>query len=526
LPEYQTGKTMHVHLAKFMLYFQIRQLHEQGLSISSISAQLELNRRTVKKYLSMDEAQYEAFLSSQADRKKILLPYEGFIKERLELYSDTSAAQMHDWLKECYADFPVVSVKTVFNFVAWVRDKHHLPIVKETRQHQIVEETPYGQQAQVDFGEYNMRTSVGGRIKVYFFSLLLSRSRFKFIWFTDRPFTSGLAIQAHEQAFSYIQGTPQEVVYDQDKVFLVSENGGDIILTEAFRAYTREQSFSLHFCRKADPQSKGKVENLVKYIKQNFLYNRIYHNLETLNEQALAWLQRTANALPHAFTGKVPQVEWIIEQPFLKPYLEHPQQPDTTSDYLVRTNNAILYKGSLYSLPLGSYKGKDTYVAVELQQDLLIILDKVTRQEICRHKVASARGSKVVNSNHKRDTTAAIAEMMQELCSLLPDPEKGLQWLQMIKKEKPRYIRDQLKIIQDAIAKAQSAQVAKAIDFCLANAITRATDFRAILALEQKQKAESTAVYLNPLNGTTPKAALQQPSKSDIADYQAIVKKP
>ncbi|MBW3545810.1 MAG: hypothetical protein KY428_09485 [Bacteroidetes bacterium] len=312
----------------------------------------------------------------------------------------------------------------------------------------------------------------------------------------------------------------------QDKVFIVSENGGDIILTEAFRAYTREQSFSLHFCRKADPQSKGKVENLVKYVKQNFLYNRIYHNLQVLNEQATAWLQRTANALPHAFTGKVPHAEWIIEQPFLKPYHMHPQQPDTTSEYLVRTNNAILYKGSLYSLPLGSYKGKDTYVAVKLQQELLIILDKVTKQEICRHKLASARGSKVVNSNHKRDTTAAIAEMMQELCCLLPDPEKGLQWLQMIKKEKPRYIRDQLKIIQDTIAKAQSEQVANAVDFCLANAITRATDFRAILALEKKQKAESTAVYLNPLNGTTPKAALQQPSKSDIADYQAIVEKP
>ncbi len=517
---------MHVYLAKFMLYFQIHRMRQQGHSVSQISHQLELNRRTVKKYLSMDEAQYQAFLSSQSDRKKVLLPYEDFIKERLELYSDTSAAQMHDWLKEYHADFPVVSVKTVFNFVAWVRDKHHLPIVKESRQHQIVEETTYGLQAQVDFGEYNMRTSVGGRIKVYFFSLLLSRSRFKFIWFTDRPFTSGLAIQAHEQAFAYIKGTPQEVVYDQDKVFIVSENGGDIILTEAFRAYTREQSFSLHFCRKADPQSKGKVENLVKYVKQNFLYNRMYHNLEVLNEQALAWLQRTANALPHAFTGKVPQAEWIIEQPFLKPYLEQPGPLGDTAEYLVRINNAILYKGSLYSLPLGSYKGKDTYVAVELQEDLLIISERETKQEICRHKVASARGSKVVNSNHKRDTTAAIAEMIQALCCLLPDQEKGLQWLEMIKKEKPRYIRDQIQIIQGAIAKADSAQVAKAVDFCLANAITRATDFRAILDLEQKQKAETTEVYLNPLNGTTPKAALQQPSKSDIADYQAIVKKP
>jgi hypothetical protein len=75
LPEYQTGKTMDVYLAKFMLYFQLHRMRQQGHSVSQISQQLELNRRTVKKYLSMDEAQYEAFFSSQSDRKKVLLPY-------------------------------------------------------------------------------------------------------------------------------------------------------------------------------------------------------------------------------------------------------------------------------------------------------------------------------------------------------------------------------------------------------------------------------------------------------------------
>lgn len=141
-------------------------------------------------------------------------------------------------------------------------------------------------------------------MKVFFFTLVLSRSRFKYVWFTDHYFTSELAIQAHEQAFAYIKGIPDEIVYDraanrQDKVFIVSENKGDIILTDAFRTYMREQIFTLHraagrFCRKADPQSKGKVENVVKYVKQNFLYNRTYHNIETLNDEAMGWLGRTA----------------------------------------------------------------------------------------------------------------------------------------------------------------------------------------------------------------------------------------
>ena len=97
----------------------------------------------------------------------------------------------------------------------------------------MVDELPYGKQAQVDFGEYNMRSPSGTRAKVFFFTMILSRARFKYVWFTDRYFTSELAIIAHEKAFEYIESVPDEIVYDQDKVFIVSENGGDIILTAA-----------------------------------------------------------------------------------------------------------------------------------------------------------------------------------------------------------------------------------------------------------------------------------------------------
>ena len=55
------------------------------------------------------------------------------------------------------------------------------------------------------------------------------------------------------------------IVYDQDTLLLISENKGDLILTEAFRKYAEYRGFKLHFCRKSDPQSKGKVENVIKY---------------------------------------------------------------------------------------------------------------------------------------------------------------------------------------------------------------------------------------------------------------------
>lgn len=297
---------MNVYLNKFMVYFEIHRLSREGYSMRQISEELVINRRTVSKYLSLSEQEYELLLEQQSQRNKVLLPYENFVKMRLELFRDTPSAQMHDWLKEHFEDLPKVSQKTVFNFVSWIRRKHNLPLVKVPRQYEMVEELPYGKQAQVDFGEYTMRTSLGNRTKVFFFIMVLSRSRFKFVWFTDRHFTSLAAVDGHERAFSYFGGIPLEIVYDQDKVFLVSENGGDLILTDTFRSYMREQSFSLFFCRKSDPETKGKVENVVGYVKRNFLYNRTYHNIDTLNDEALGWLGRTANILPHAVTKKDP----------------------------------------------------------------------------------------------------------------------------------------------------------------------------------------------------------------------------
>jgi transposase len=162
-------------------------------------------------------------------------------------------------LKESYPELPKVSQKTVFNFVSRVRRKHNIPYIKTPRPYEVVEELPYGKQGQVDFGEYNMRNTLGKRVKVYFFAYILSRSRFKFVWFTDRPFTSVLTVEAHEKAFGYTGGIPEQIVYDQDRVLVVSENGGDIILTDTFKSYCLERSFSLYFCRKSDPESKGKV---------------------------------------------------------------------------------------------------------------------------------------------------------------------------------------------------------------------------------------------------------------------------
>jgi hypothetical protein len=355
--------------------------------------------------------------------------------------------------------------------------------------------------------------------------MVLSRSRYKYIWFTTHYFTSELAIQAHEKAFAFFEGIPDEIVYDQDKVFIVSENKGDIILTEGFRAYTRERPFRLHFCRKSDPESKGKIENVVKYTKQNFLYNRPFFDIDTLNQEAVAWLYRTANQMPHNGTKKEPYAQWNIERPFLQPYTASIPKP-LLINYTIRKDNTISWKSNFYSLPLGSYKGRGSAVAVRVENDQLLLCN-TDGSEICRHQIAIGSGQKIKKADHTRDKSSAINEMIEQLCACLDAPEKGREFFRLIRKSKPRYIRDQLLLFRSVAEKAERVVITAALEYCCQNQINSAGDFQAVVEqysqAQQTEQAMGKVLQMNPLSGSLPAEALMQPALSAIRDYEIIL---
>jgi len=515
------------------MYHEIQRMNREGFSISRISRIVLLDWRTVKHYLSMSEVDFDVFISGQPERKKELQLCEGFVHGKLKLYPDTSAAQMHDWLKEHFSHLEAVSAKTVFNFVVWVRQKYNLPKIPSARIYEMVAETPYGAQAQVDFGFYNMRDGAGKQVKVTFFTMVLSRSRYKFVWFSDVHFTTLLAVVAHERAFKFFEGVPAEIVYDQDRVFINDENIGDIILTDDFKAYIRECSFKLRFCRKADPESKGKIENVVKYVKQNFLYNRPFEDIETLNQAVTGWLQRTANAMLHGVTQKQPAAEWEREKVFLSPYVAY-EIKARLEPYTLRKDNTISWKGCFYSVPAGTYKGRGCKVAIYTENGTIIITDLPTGQaglqgkEICRHPIATGKGQKVLNTDHSRDKAAAINELIELVCALVDNAPQGRLLLTAIRVHKPRYIRDHIAIVKQCIEKNEKEIISKALDFCVLNNVNSAMDFKSVV--EQYSRSTISAkqplqpiTAINPLGGAMTANRLSEPAKSAIADYEALL---
>lgn len=510
-------------LNQWIMYHLIHQYDRLGFSSERIARYFGLDGRTIRKYLSMSEQDFEQYLISRGKREKLLSFYEDFVKQKLSEFQDTSTAQIHDWLKEHYPDFPDVTTKTVYNFVMYVRQAHNIPIVKPVREYSPVEELPYGEQAQVDFGEYNMRQSDGTRKKIKFFAMVLSRSRMKFIWFLDKPFTAQTVCQAHEKAFAFFGGIPNTIVYDQDRTMLVDENLGDLILTSTFKQYTKSRSFVLHFCRKSDPESKGKIENVIQYVKKNFLYNRPYYDMEALNTEAIAWLGRTANRLAHNFTKKSPESEFLIEQEFLKPYTPLIVQNMEIKTYTVRKDNTIAFRSNFYELPRGTHKGAGTQVIVKEYDNILSVYN-LQEVLICNFPISVLKGQKITNTNHRRDSSKTLHEMINLTANYFTQKEQALSYVMKIRKIHPRYTRDHLQVMLKVLPMADHATSDKALDFCLLNELFNGHEFEQVLhvhLLENQTSVKQNTIKL--LNNGNLDKAVQTPQKSNLQDYENII---
>ena len=431
------------------MWSKINELSRQSLSQMQIALKLGISRDTVRRYQRMNEKEFEELVSSEIlRRKRKLEAFEGFIQQLLQDSPFLSAAQIYDRLKEHFPDLPEVSERTVYNTVRLVREREDLPKVQECgRQMSKVPDCEYGEKAQVDFGEKVLRTSKGSQVKVYFMVMVLQRSRYKFVYLQNTPFTAKTTVYAHHLAFNYFGGMPRKVIYDQDRKMLVSENFGDYVMTEEFARYVNAAGFEPVFCMPYDPASKGQSEAVVKYVKNNFLAGRTYVNIESLNDEAIGWLSRTANAKVNSSTRLIPAEEFKKEQPMLALYVEEIEEPEMEArEYSVRKDNTLLYHSNFYSLPLGTYAGQGTKVLVikNVDSNELEIYDPKDFCLIARHKISPFRGKYINKDEHASSRSRDILESEQVLHTFFnewADDSLLSRFLKELHDNRPRYYR-------------------------------------------------------------------------------------
>jgi len=474
------------------MWYKVKELSESGLNISQIHYETQLDRATVRRYLMLSEQEFHEWIKRRQNIPKKLQPYYDFVKDTLEKQPYLSSPQIEDRLLEQFKDLPVVHSKTTHNLVKNIRLSHSLPKQKEKkiRDYEKLAERPFGEEAQADFGQTYLQTETTYQKKIYFFAIVLSRSRQKYVYTQGYPFTTATAIYAHELAFEYFQGIPKKIIYDQDRVFISEENLGDVILTEGFRAFCESNPFNPVFCKKGDPESKGKVENVVKYTKQNFLRGRTYRNDQLLQSECLRWLSRRANGKVHGATQKVPFQEWLIEKEYLYPLQSAPAIPKSIMpSYSVRKDNCIRYKGNFYSLPAATYKGPNTKVLLEVKDRILCIHN--TEQKILAQHLMPQDDEKGLYIRdeahvHVRGKNFKSENSYEELIALFNDP-KVEQYLTLLEQDKPRYFKDNLKVIHKSVINASEEIAMKAFLVCLENSIYNGNDFGKVLAALKKQ---------------------------------------
>lgn len=450
---------------KHIMWYKVNQLIEQGLNKSQISRHLSLHRQTVGRYSSMDEA---SFLSSNCYRRHVassLDPYLPSVLGYLDFCQDMSSSQIHDRLREDFVSLPVVHPNTVFNYVQRVRQEHHLPKKDDSSRAFIkIPDSEYGEFAQVDFGEKWVYTANKRSVKIYFFALVMCRSRYKYIYLQRTPFTTKTSIYAHEMAFEYLGGVPHKIIYDQDKVFIHSENLGDYLLTTEFRGFASKYHFQTIFCRKSDPQSKGKVENVVKYVKNNFLKGRAFTDIESLNIQAVSWLERTGNGLTHHGTKLIPSEVYKRERSHLLSYVGTPHKvEEVMKTYRVRKDNTICYRSNYYSLPLGTYKKGDCDVYLSIDKDRLIIYDIESGKVITTHHVSSDRGKLVSHPDHRKRDRTTVVELEKEVLIHFQHREEVKLYLDSISQTKARYYLDNLRYLHRNMQKYKIEDIVNVI---------------------------------------------------------------
>lgn len=123
-----------------------------------------------------------------------------------------------------------------------------------------------------------------------------------------------------------------------------------------------------------------------------------------------------------------------------------------------------------------------------------------------------------------RDLTSGIDQLIEQLSGQFNNPERAKEYFLQIRKDKPRYIRDQLQHIKKLIGVMDIDIIDQAMTFCIDNKIYRATDLESVAKKILSQKSQETKVsqpiVIKTINQTAHKII---PNKSDISDYQSLM---
>jgi len=419
---------------------KIKALYDEGkgMSIRGIARELDISRNTVRKYLRMDEVEIARRMDNPS-RVKVLDDYEEYIVHLLETYPRLSALKVLRKLRERVEGLDV-SGRSMRRYLQALKGR---VLQKRRRYYEPVLDMVPGVQCQVDLGEMGGIEIGGEERKIYFAVFVLSYSRLMHVSVSSTPVDTEAFIRMHDEAFRYFGGCPEECVYDQTKLVVIREEFRELELNNRFHQYATMAGFRIRACEGYDPESKGKVESGVKYVKNNALYGESFSAWQELEWYMKDWLKDTANVRVHGTTGRRPlEIYEAEERMHMRSYLTA-SCVDSSHALIQRKvdkTGLISWDGNKYSVPM-AYQGSS--VGVEEVGTRLVIDDLFTGKKIAEHEIHQGKGQTIKNNHHYRDLSKRIQDLEAQICERL-GKELGTKICKLLRATSPNIYKDQL----------------------------------------------------------------------------------
>ncbi len=306
-------------------------------SVRSIAKELGLNRKSVARVI---ERKAVAEKRKHGPKNSILEPYKPMMKEVLLRSPYITGVAMLNRLRE---EGFMGGRSVVHQWLKMVRE----PVPRKEAFLRI--EFDAGECAQVDWGEFG--DVFGDGIKIHAFLMVLCYSRLLYVEFTRTEKFEDF-VRCHENAFRFFGGAPRECWYDNLATAVTERLGKLVRFNARFFAYMGHHSIRPHACNPARGNEKGRVEDGVKFIRNNFWSGREFKNFADLQNQATEWMNSFCNEREHRSTRKVPRLHFEAEEKItLLPLNPHKYETDEIISRVVPPDFHILYETNRYSVP-------------------------------------------------------------------------------------------------------------------------------------------------------------------------------
>nr|WP_231860398.1 IS21 family transposase [Bacillus sp. OxB-1] len=364
-------------------FFMIRELKQKGWTISAIARETGFDRKTIRKHLEADKVPQS---KKRGKRESKLDPYKPYLMERIKEGTTNCSVLMEEIQAKGYEGKSTI----LREFVQPFREA-------PKKQATVRFETMPGRQAQVDWAENIGEFYVDGlKRPLYAFIMILSYSRKRYIEFTV-DMTQETLMKCHMNAFSYFNGIPQQLLYDNMRTVVTKHSVSQIRFNKKFEDFLSYYGVVPKACKPYRAQTKGKVERAVAYLKSNFLKRRLPETLDDLNAEVRKWLDQVVHKKRNQTTQQCPDERFIEERTLLLAWNTKPlYQVRQWELREVSKDCLISYQQNKYSVPY-RYAGQQVKVH-ETNEGMLELYDEYER--IAVHPLIDGRHQMTSKPEH------------------------------------------------------------------------------------------------------------------------------